>query len=258
MIENATAVPHERFATLVRHHLKPLFNFVRREIAYREAIGDLAYGEVGVEDVVDEVLARAAEHAASDSAKRNVRTWLIKLALDRVKAAVRRSRSERARRISIEADVPETPPTQQVSTLGDEILDFYEPEEDWTVKDVIGDREVPTPEQALESRELQQYIGRTLAQLPRAWRLAFTLRYLEGLPLSEIAHITGRPTSDLRADLKHARAFLRERLLEAGFTSASDGNSAALFAAKIDTEIPKTYHSAVLRRTADRQTPERP
>lgn len=258
MIENATAIPHERFAALVRHQLKPLFNFVRREIAYREAIGDLAYGEVAVGDVVDEVLVRAVEQAARDGAKGNVRAWLIKLALDQVKAAVRRSRSERARRISIEADVPETPPTQQVSTLGDEILDFDEPDEDWKVADVIRDRDVPTPEQVLESRELQQYIGRTLAQLPRAWRLAFTLRFLESLPLSEIAHITERPTSDVRADLKHARAFLRERLLEAGFTSASDNNSAALFATGIDTEIPETYQSAVLGRTTDRQAPERP
>ena len=192
MIENATAVPHERFATLVRHHLKPLFNFVRREIAYREAIGDLAYGEVGVGEVVDEVLARAAQQAARDGAKRNVRAWLIKLALDQVKAAVRRSRSERARRISIEADVPETPPTQQVSTLGDEILDFYEPDEDWKVADVVRDRDVPTPEQALESRELQQYIGRTLAQLPRAWRLAFTLRYLARPPSERIRKLSLR------------------------------------------------------------------
>ena len=186
---------------------------------------------IDIGDVVDEVLARAAGQAARDGAKRNVRAWLIELALDQVKAAVRRSRSERARRISIEADVPETPPTQQVSTLGDEILDFYEPDEDWKVEDVIRDRDVPTPEQVLERRGLQQYIGRTLAQLPRAWRLAFTLRYLESLPLSEIAPLT---------------------------TSASDNNSAALFATRIDTEIPKTYHSAVLRRTTDRLASERP
>ena len=231
---------------------------MRREIAYREAIGDLLDGEVHVEDVVDEVLARAAEQTRRGGGARTVRARLIKLALDSVKAAVRRTRSERARRISLEADVPETPPAQQVSTLGDERLDFYEPDEDWKVEDVLSDRDVPTPEQVLESRELQEYIGRTLAQLPRAWRLAFTLRYLEDLPLSEIARITGRRTSDVRADLKRARAFLRERLIEAGFTSASDNNSAALFAARIDTEIPKTYHSAVLRRTTDRQAPQRP
>jgi RNA polymerase sigma factor (sigma-70 family) len=208
--------------------------------------------------VVDEVLARGAEQAARDAAKRNVRAWLIKLALEQIKAAVRRSRSERSRRVSTDTDVPETPPMQQVSTLGDEILDFYEPDEDWKAADVIRDRDVPTPEQVLESRELQQYVGRILAQLPRAWRLAFTLRYLESLPLSQIAHITARPTSDVRTDLKHARAFLRERLLEAGFTSASDNNSAALFATRIDTEIPNSYHNAVVRRTTDRQTPERP
>ena len=240
MSVNEPAIPHDRLAAVVRHHLKPLSDFVRREIAYREAIGDLLDGEVHVEDVVDEVLARAAEQTRRGGGARTVRARLIKLALDSVKAAVRRTRSERARRISLEADVPETPPAQQVSTLGDERLDFYEPDEDLKVEDVLSDRDVPTPEQVLESRELQEYIGRTLAQLPRAWRLAFTLRYLEDLPLSEIARITGRRTSDVRADLKRARAFLRERLIEAGFTSASDSNSAAVFATRIDTEIPRT------------------
>ena len=46
MIGNEPAIPRDRFAAVVHHHLKPLSNFVRREIAYREAIGDLADGEV--------------------------------------------------------------------------------------------------------------------------------------------------------------------------------------------------------------------
>ena len=41
MIGNEPAIPRDRFAAVVRHHLKPLSDFVRREIAYREAIGDL-------------------------------------------------------------------------------------------------------------------------------------------------------------------------------------------------------------------------
>jgi hypothetical protein len=38
MIEKATAIPHERFAAFVRHQPKPLFNFMRREVAYRDAV----------------------------------------------------------------------------------------------------------------------------------------------------------------------------------------------------------------------------
>jgi RNA polymerase sigma factor (sigma-70 family) len=247
----------ERFAALVRHHLKPLFNFARREIAYREAIGDLAHGEVGVEDVVDEVLARAAETPTRDGAARHIRARLIEIALEQIKAVVRRSRSERARRVSLEADVPETPPPQGVSTLGDEILDFHEPDEDWKVEDVVPDRGIPTPEQVVESRELQQYIARTLAQLPRAWRLTFALRYLEDLPLADIARIIGQTTSDVRVHLKHARAFLRERLIEAGFTAARNDNSTAMFAATTSIEVPNTYRSAVFRRTTQSQADQR-
>ena len=66
MIENAAARPHVRFAALVRDHLKPPFNFVRHDIAYREAIGPRVRG-AGVGDVVDEVRARAASERSSQT-----------------------------------------------------------------------------------------------------------------------------------------------------------------------------------------------
>ena len=44
-------------------------------------------------------------------------------------------------------DVPETPPAEAVSTLGDEILDFYEPDEDLKLEDIIPDFDAPSPEE---------------------------------------------------------------------------------------------------------------
>jgi actin-like ATPase involved in cell morphogenesis len=72
--------------------------------------------------------------------------------------------------VSIEEDIPETPPTQEVSTLGDEILDFYQPDEDLKVEDIVPDLEVPTPEQVMETKELQTCVREALLELPRQWR----------------------------------------------------------------------------------------
>jgi hypothetical protein len=48
-------------------------------------------------------------------------------------------------------------------TLGYEILDFYQPDEDLKLEDLVPDAHVPTPEQILESRDLQRYVNQTLA-----------------------------------------------------------------------------------------------
>src|SRR5262249_11513626 len=179
----------ELFSTLAERHLKNLYNFVRREIAYYLATGDLPPGEMTTEDVVDAALLQAYREFVKGPPRREIRSWLIGLAVGRVDAEVKRSRAERAG-VHIEEDIPETPPAVEVSTLGDEIMDFYQPDEDQKLEDIIPDITAPTPEQVLESRELQRYINRTLATLPRVWRRAFALHYVGGLTVAEIARMT--------------------------------------------------------------------
>ena len=96
-------------------------------------------------------------------------------------------------------------------------MDFYQPDEDQKLEDIIPDMTAPTPEQILESRELQRYINRTLATLPRVWRRAFALHYVEGVPVAEIARMTRHAESEVERHLEYAREYLRQRLREAGF-----------------------------------------
>jgi ribosomal subunit interface protein len=110
----------ELFSTLAERHLKRLYNFVRREIAYYLATGDLPPGGVTAEDVVDAALLQAYHEFVKDTPRREIRNWLIELAVEKVEAEVKRSKAERAGRIHIEEDIPETPPTEEVSTPGGE------------------------------------------------------------------------------------------------------------------------------------------
>ena len=97
-------------------------------------------------------------------------------------------------------------------------MDFYQPDEDQKLEDIIPDMTASTPEQILENRELQRYINRTLATLPRVWR-AFALHYVEGMPVAEIARMIQRAESEVERHLEYARDYLRQRLSEAGFES---------------------------------------
>jgi ribosomal subunit interface protein len=252
--EKAEAVPAEErerelFSTLAERHLKNLYNFVRREIAYYLATGDLPPGEITAEDVVDATLLRAYHEFVKDQTRREIRSWLIGLAVEKVEAEVKRSKVGRARGVHIEEDIPETPPAEEVSTLGDEIMDYYQPDEDQKLEDIIPDMTAPTPEQILESRELQRYINRTLATLPRVWRRAFALHYVGGVPVAEIARMTRDAESEVERHLEYARAYLRQRLREDGF-EAPPRDQAALttFGAAADVEVPAVFRNAVIEK----------
>jgi len=238
----------ELFSTLAERHLKNLYNFARREIAYYLATGDLLPGEVTAEDLVDSTLLLAYREFVQDPARREIRNWLIGLAIENVDAEVKRSKAERAGRVHIEEDIPETPPTEEVSTLGDEIMDFYQPDEDQKLEDIIPDMTTPTPEQILESRELQRYINRTLATLPRVWRRAFALHYVEGVPVAEIARVTKRTESEVERNLEYTREYLRQRLLEAGFEAPHDQTALTVFGTAADVEVPAVFRNAVIEK----------
>jgi len=207
----------EQFVAAVGKHLQRLRAFIRHELAYFEAVGDLGPGEVTVDDVVDAVMVRADAERRNTPTVRSIRSWLIRLAIDEIDAQVKRSKLERRRvPVHVEQDVPETPPAEWVSTLGDEILDFYEPDEDLKLEDIIPDLEVPDPEEEAERRELQRCAKAALAEMSREQRRALLLRYDDELPLPHVARALHRPEPEAKRILEEATQELRRRLVEAG------------------------------------------
>jgi Sigma-70, region 4 len=107
----------------------------------------------------------------------------------------------------------------------------------------------PTPEQILESRELQRYINCALATLPRVWRRAFALHYVEGVPVTEIARMTKHTESEVERHLEYTREYLRQRLLEAGFEAPPHDQVALnIFGAAGDVEVPAAFRDAVIEK----------
>jgi RNA polymerase sigma-70 factor (ECF subfamily) len=250
--DKAEAIPTKErrgdlFYSLINQHVEAVYKFSDREIAYRVAVGDLLPNEISAADIVSTVVLRAYREFVEDPARSEIRTWLIRLALEEIEAEVKKSKLEREATVRTEEDISETPPTEAVSTLGDEILDFYQPDEDLKLEDIIPRPSVPTPEQILESRELQQYITSTLARLPRAPRLAFVLRYVEGLPLTEIAGVTGRSQSDIERDLDDARRLLRQRLIESGLTPHAQ-TAQTVFGTAPEAKLPPTLRRALKKK----------
>ena len=213
------------FFPLVEPHMDALRNVAGRVLQYVEARGDLPQNALELDDVVDAALARAYDEFAKEHVPENIRSRLIRFALDEIRAAVKRFKTERERTVHIEEGVPETPPAEEVSTLGDEILDFYQPDEDLKVEDVVPDIEVPRPDEIAETEELRLCVRDTLRELPRDELSALTLRYIAGLRGNELANSLGKPEGDARRLLDSARARLRQKLVASGCTQKTSGRA---------------------------------
>jgi ribosomal subunit interface protein len=243
--EQAEALPREErlrelFSKLVEQHLQQLYNFARREISYHVALGDLRPGEVTAEDAVAGAVLRAYREFSQADDGRDIRTWLIRMTSEQIEAEVARSKRSQEQAEPIEEDVPETPPAEEVTTLGDEILDFYQPDEDLNLEDLIPRPFVPTPEAIVESRELQGRVVRALSELPRAWRRALVLFHVDGLPVSEIARMTGQSEPEVEQHLERATAYLRQRLAESGLVP-HDRAVEAVIGTVADGQVPPAF-----------------
>ena len=197
------------FFSLVARHLEQLSDFVRHQIAYLEAIGDLTTGELTPDDVIDEVLLRAYREFDGNVDEHTLHRRLTALVRETLEAAVNSARAWRRRTPArLGTDIPDTPPHEWVTTLGDERLDYWEPDEDLKLEDLVPDLETPTPEDEAARRELIECVRTALAGLPRDWRRALLLRYVDGLAGARLAQALGRSTPE-KAPYPRPRAALR-------------------------------------------------
>ena len=203
-------------AASIDRELGELYNFVRREIAMAQAQGYLKRGDLAVAEIVDEVALTALEQYEQRPAEINFGPWLFQLALDVIKRRKREIERDYKALMSFEV----TEPNVERPEVEDEIYDFYQPDNEVRLKDLISDGRLPTPEETVAEREFQQHINRALAQLPRRWREAFILFSVEGLTLEEVARVTRQPVDATRRAIELARELLRANLAEAGISPA--------------------------------------
>jgi RNA polymerase sigma factor (sigma-70 family) len=207
----------ETFFAAATRHLNGLYEYVRHQLAYLEASGELERGEFTAEDVIDSVLVRAYHEFVKAPGERDIGKWLIDLAGEHLQRQVRRSQAERRRHLPIEKDIPEVIPTEAVKTLGEEILDFYQPDEDLKLEDIFPEYDVSTPEDFVAAEEeLVHCVNAALAAMPEESRKAFNLHHRERLTLQELGEVLDKNTAEIEDMLEYARRHLRQHLIDSG------------------------------------------
>jgi DNA-directed RNA polymerase specialized sigma24 family protein/ribosome-associated translation inhibitor RaiA len=202
--------PAEVRASYLGERLEDIERFVRREVEWLEMNGELVRGEVDPRDVVDAAFVRAFARVGDQPTKQQL-LQDASAALRRELARVRESRNL----LHIEEDVPEASPQETVSMLPSEILDFYQPDDDLILCDLLAGL-ARTPEDNEASSELAEALRRAIGAMPASWRQALHLSEIEDLDPLAIAEALEIEKDAVPEILDRARAFLRARLTEAG------------------------------------------
>lgn len=203
-----------RWLASVSQHVPLLYRFIRHEIAYLEATGDLEPGALAAEDVVDSMLVRAQREFPGTVPESQVRGWLIRRSLEQLQREAKRLQAESGRKVYLEIDSSELP-TDPAAVLLDELPYFYEPNE-LNVDEVVPDPGAPTPELEAQRQELWTCATRVLASMRSEVRHALTLYHVEGLTAAELAAALDKSVHDIPSLLDQARKEYRERLIAAG------------------------------------------
>lgn len=218
----------EAFGELVQPLLPSLQNFVQREMRYLQARGDLGQDYPTVNDVVDEILARAHQQLHQRPENATPQEWLYQIALEVLKQEVSRRQAEEGRWVSLETKVP-----WELAHPGENedeaIYEYYQPDEQLKVEDMVPVAE-RSPEEAVSEKEARLYVALVLSQLPNKWRRAVLLAQVEGLPRATVARMLGGVSvKEIGRWLEHADAFVRARLEEAGIKPAASDETGDSF-----------------------------
>lgn len=176
LVEAAQNGDREAFAALVEAHGKNLFG-----VAYR-----LTRRRQDAEEVVQESFLRAHRRLRSFRGRSSFRTWLHRIA---VRCAYDLIRYERRRR---HADLGIDPPLDPSPS--------------------VLESDLPTPERAATSAEIQRRLNAALLRLTPKERTAFVLRHVEGFSIEEIAHCIGSSRGAAKQAVFRATGKLRELL----------------------------------------------
>jgi RNA polymerase sigma-70 factor, ECF subfamily len=170
------------FATLVRRHQQPLYNFALRQVRVPQV----------AEDVVQETFVRVVQNAAEFKHEARFTTWVYtitrNLCIDQLRKRALRKHPSLDESRGEEGDGP---------TLGEQTADPR-----------------ASVEREATGTELKERIARAVDKLPDEQREVFLMREISNLPFKEIAEITGVPENTVKSRMRYALERLQEALAE--------------------------------------------
>lgn len=218
---------------LIEDHLDRVHDAVRRELTYFEAGGSVPPGRLGIGDLVDATVLKGLERFETRPTEFSVGDWLLRLAYETVEEearAARRALPEDAASLEAEPEKPAEDPTE----ADQELSEFHQPDEVLRLEDLVADDSGTDPASEAERHEAAQSLHRAMAQLPALWRRVLERIHLADETPAEAAAALGLDLAEVDRIVQAAMAFLRAKLIEAGFAGET------VETAKLEQQIART------------------
>lgn len=194
IVTSVTSRDSERFRKGLGRHVDSLREMISCEV--EEIRCSHPEVEVTVDELVEAILDRAIDHQSEKPAGMGGRNWLFQTAIDLVDERFPRSRKSRANARRTAS------PSSAWRVFEDEPVD---PESDAAATEAA---------QMLGTDQLRAVVEEMLAALPRDWRRAFRMHYVDGLDTPEIAELLDLDVEQTSFRLRGAAEFLRDHLEE--------------------------------------------
>jgi RNA polymerase sigma-70 factor (ECF subfamily) len=182
LLQRAQSGDFEAFTELVDAHKAKVYALVYRMAGNRE----------DAEDIFQETLFKAIDKIDQFRGDSSFGTWLYSIALNQARAL--HAKSKQAELMPLEEYLPGKGDSGAHGSLSPRLFDWK------------------NPETMLESEELNSIIDVAISELPLKYREAFVLRYIEELPVKEVAAMIGQSEAATKSRILRARLALRDRL----------------------------------------------
>lgn len=201
------------FFEMIEHHLDLVWNYASRELAYREANGDLPAGALSLQDAVDAILLNGVEAFEKRPPNMGIKDWLLQLSIRTLDAQSRQIRNTKlADAVALDDNPPSssTDPTE----ADQEFYEFFQPDDAPTLETLIPYPETGSTEDHYAERETALALHAAVAELPSLWRHALALVHIDELPEDVVVEILGISPVELTDILVDARRYLKARLAD--------------------------------------------
>ncbi|MBU0984140.1 MAG: RNA polymerase sigma factor [candidate division Zixibacteria bacterium] len=182
LVKKAQAGDFEAFTDLINAHKSTIYGLARR----------LAGNQEDAEDIVQDTFLKAIDKIDQFRLESSFGTWLYTIALNQARGMFSRRQQTDIR--TIEEYLPGGQSGHDHSGDGYQLFDWQ------------------NPESLLENSQLREIIDRLISELPYKYREAFVLRYLEELPVKEVARQINESEAATKSRILRARLALRDQL----------------------------------------------
>jgi ribosome-associated translation inhibitor RaiA/DNA-directed RNA polymerase specialized sigma24 family protein len=213
-LEERLAPPHkeadrEDFFKAIEALVKPAIALIHHEIEHLKLARNIDEDEYDAATIIDDAVLKLWEERRKKPASLTLQQWFYRTAFDILNGKLKESDMEDDA-LSIDRVVPEESEAFEVSNMGDEVKDFWQPDEVTTIADTIG---ANISSQGLAPTQKKQYrkVLQALHLLPHPARQAFLLKFREGFQEEEIALIQKRSIALVKKDLASSLQLLRQK-----------------------------------------------